>query len=122
MNPDDTFQIDEDDLHPLTDDLSIENMAEEVVKQRNRQLKQAISETDWSETAVLHMVTPRSMTPFEVRNPDFYRYDNRAPSIDTYATNRGGAEVITVTEPILRQVGVDPETGEKVNEEGQSIR
>lgn len=87
-------------------------------------IRTAISETDWSETAVLDVVVfrPPIDEPATTADREIYRYATQAPPPSTYATEERSPDVRRFTRPLCERVGIDPETGTPREDGGQGKR
>ena len=103
---------------PALREPAIETSAIDAVVEQTRQhgegfRRQAVRETDWSETAVLRIIerTPEMMTAFDpgdlstcrLPRPQLAaeRYARRAPPVSAHGDGRHRCHVQTITKPLL---------------------
>lgn len=84
-------------------------------------VREAIRDTDWEETGVLDVVEYRPVARSDDPPlPEFRveRYDGEIPDYDEYEdASRGSHEVHRITEASCAEAGIDPVTGEPIEEE-----
>ena len=80
-------------------------LTRKLAAERERKKREAIRETDWSETAVLRIVT-RQPLQFEPVTPaiEVSRYESRAPPVSDHADGEHKSEVLTLTRPLLARL------------------
>ena len=96
--------------HPV----AMDTLASDIAASRERKITQALSETDWSETAVLRIIEYRPEQQyqplagsedalFSIRHPELRieRYAERAPPVSDYADGERLYSVYTITKPLL---------------------
>ena len=92
---------------------AIDAVVEQTRRHGEEFRRQAIRETDWSETAVLRIIerTPEVMTAFDPGNLntcrlprpqlEAERYSRRAPPVSAHGDDRHRCHVQTITKPLL---------------------
>ncbi|PSQ19396.1 hypothetical protein BRD00_01865 [Halobacteriales archaeon QS_8_69_26] len=88
---------------------------------RERELiTEAIAETDWDETPIVDVVKYRSVARGDDPNlPEYevHRHAEGIPDYSTYSDPRRKHHVYRLTEDACDEMGIDPETGEPVEDD-----
>lgn len=90
---------------------------EQVMERVNRELVNAVRQTDWDDYSVLRVVVRRpemNMGTPQVPDVDVYRYKNEAPPMSAHSDGRRTMEVFTITEPLIEH---DEELREALSDE-----
>jgi hypothetical protein len=91
-----------------------------AVAEQEQKMKDALANTDWDQTAVVHFVQYQPDLARAVAGPDddvekadvvgevkVHRYGDHAPPLDVYADGRRKYNVRTVTKPLLDRIQDD---------------
>lgn len=96
---------------------SLDALTEQILQRGEQFRREAIRETDWSETAVLRIIErqpelgttafdPGDLSTFRVPTPQLQvkRYEGRAPPISAHADGTHRYTVETITRPLLERL------------------
>lgn len=91
----------------------IDALTKQIIQRGEDFRRQAIRETDWSETAVLRVIEhhtelplvsdPEDLSTFKLSGPQLEaeRYDRRAPPVSAHANGTHRCSIETITKPLL---------------------